>query len=137
MDIVQKVKFSSEKLFFVQPKRFWHSHSWIGFPKKWLGIQKFRSLLTKLLGLRDMQKLLFEIRSFHTYIHKKIIGLGTYLLRIVNSKGQLISKCLFGVFKFFQKTNEKIRLNYWVLWYLKWTCFRSFFGGNRRHQKTI
>ena len=24
-----------------------------------------------------------------------------------------------------------------LLWYLKLTCFRSFFGGNIRHQKTI
>ena len=29
------------------------------------------------------------------------------------SKGQLISKCLFGVFTFCQKTNEKNRFNYY------------------------
>ena len=78
------------------------------------------------------------------------------------TKGQLISKCLFGVFDFSQKTNENkstwgiivvksnffvgnfvqmmapkghFEINWPLLWYLRLTCFRSFFGRNRRHQK--
>ena len=38
---------------------------------------------------------------------------------------------VFGVIDFLQKTNELIRFYYYA------TCFRSFFGGNRRPQKTI
>ena len=52
-------------------------------------------------------------------------------MKRVHAKGQIISKCLFGVFNFFQKTNEWIRLYYYV------TCFRSSFGRNWRHQKDI
>ena len=37
----------------------------------------------------------------------------------------------FGVIDFLQKTNEQIRLYYCE------NCFRSFFGGNLRPQKTI
>ena len=39
--IIQEVKFSSEKLFLDQSKKFWHSQNEIGFPKYQLGIQKF------------------------------------------------------------------------------------------------
>ena len=39
-------------------------------------------------------------------------------------KGQLISKCLFGIFNSPKKTNEKNWLYYYA------TCFRSFFGRN-------
>ena len=44
------------------------------------------------------------------------------------SKGQLISKCLFGVFNFFQKTNEKqVDLRHHSS---KVEFVRSFFGRN-------
>ena len=43
-------------------------------------------------------------------------------------KGQLISKWLLDVFDFLQKTNENLFVE-------EIKCFRSFFGGNRRHQK--
>ena len=39
------------------------------------------------------------------------------------AKGQLISKCIFGVFNFSQKTNKTFQL----LGYLRSTCSRSFF----------
>jgi hypothetical protein len=38
----------------------------------------------------------------HLWIWKK----GDFLTKILKVKGQIISKCLFGVFNFFQKTNE-------------------------------
>ena len=40
--MAQKVKFSSEKLFLVQFKKFCHSQNDIGFPKHQLGIQTFK-----------------------------------------------------------------------------------------------
>ena len=46
------------------------------------------------------------------------------LIFIVYSKGQLISKCLFGVFNFLQKTNENKSHS------SKIEFVRSFFGGN-------
>ena len=51
-----------------------------------------------------------------------------------DAKGQLISKCLFGVFNFSQKTNDEIQL------YCYDTTGRLvfvLFGGNWRHQKEI
>jgi hypothetical protein len=33
LEVVQKVKFSSEKLYLVQSKKFWHSQKEIGFPE--------------------------------------------------------------------------------------------------------
>ena len=42
----------------------------------------------------------------------------------LGTKGQLISKCLFGYLQFFQKNKWKL-----LLWsYLKLNCFRSFSG---------
>jgi hypothetical protein len=37
------MKFSSEKLFWVQSKRFWHFQNEIEFPKDQLGYEKFTS----------------------------------------------------------------------------------------------
>ena len=54
----------------------------------------------------------------------------------VISKGQLISKCLFGVFNFFQKMNESIQL-YYDAWCLRSTCFCPFFWRNWRRQKDM
>ena len=46
----------------------------------------------------------------------------------VHTKGQIISKCLFGVFNFHQKTNEKqVDLSFHSS---KVKLFRLFFGGN-------
>ena len=47
-------------------------------------------------------------------------------------KGQLISKCLFGIFNS-PKNKRKIRLYF----NLKSNCFRLFFWENWRHQKDI
>ena len=47
------------------------------------------------------------------------------------AKVQIISKWFFGFIAFLQKTNEQIRLTTMT------TCFRSFFGGNRRPLKTF
>ena len=50
-------------------------------------------------------------------------------------KGQLISKCLFGVFNSSKKMNEKIRLNYYDT--SGRIVFVRFFWKNWRHQKTF
>ena len=50
------------------------------------------------------------------------------------TKGQLISKCLFGIFNFSKKRTKN---STWLQWYLKSNCFRSFFWKNWRHQKEI
>ena len=58
-------------------------------------------------------------------------NISTFWQKRTFTKGQLISKGLFGMYpQFFQKTNEKIRL-----WYLRSTCFRSLFGRIWIHQK--
>ena len=44
------------------------------------------------------------INCLYTYLKSSML---TLHFQIVYIKGQLISKCLFGVFKFFQKMNEK------------------------------
>ena len=44
------------------------------------------------------------------------------------SKGQLISKCLLGIFNSLKKTNKKISTL--LQWYLKSNCFYSFFWDN-------
>ena len=47
-------------------------------------------------------------------------------------KGQIKSKWFFqAVRRFLQKTNK------WIQFYYYETCFRSFFGGNWRHQNDI
>ena len=43
-----------------------------------------------------------------------------------SDKGQLISKCLFGVFNFFQKSNENKSTSGIIV--VKSNCFPSFFG---------
>ena len=43
----------------------------------------------------------------------------------VAGKGQLISKCLFGIFNSPKKRTKNSTL---LLWYLKSNCFCSFFG---------
>ena len=54
----------------------------------------------------------------------------SFFQRII--KGQLISKCLFGIFNSSKKETKKF-----VLWYLKSNCFRSFFGRIEDTQKDI
>ena len=54
--------------------------------------------------------------------------------RIYLAKGQLISKCFFGVIDFLQKTNERIRLTTMIT---QVDLFLFVFGGNRRPQKTL
>ena len=49
-----------------------------------------------------------------------------FCLALTPAKGQLISKCLFDVFNFSKKTDKTFRL----LWYLRSTCSRLFFGRN-------
>ena len=50
-------------------------------------------------------------------------------------KNQYFSPPYFWCLRFPPK-NEQRNLTL-LLWYLKLTCFHSFFGGNRRHQNTI
>ena len=52
-----------------------------------------------------------------------------FALDLVFTKGQLISKSLFCVFNFLQKTNKN------KSYISKNECIRSFFGGNRWLQK--
>ena len=49
-----------------------------------------------------------ELSEHPRLLGSSVVGyLGSsYLMIIVKPKGQIISKCLFGVFNFFQKTNE-------------------------------
>ena len=53
--------------------------------------------------------------------------------KIYRAKGQTKSKWFFPSQHFFQETNKRIQL----YWYLRSTCFRPFFGRNRRLQKDI
>ena len=55
------------------------------------------------------------------------------MLNLFYPKGQLISKCLFGVFNFFQKTNEN--MSTWGIIVVKTNSFVRFFG--RIHGLTI
>ena len=50
------------------------------------------------------------------------------------SKGQLISKCLFGIFSSPKNEQKNSPL---LLWYLKSNCFRSFFGRIEDTKKTF
>ena len=59
----------------------------------------------------------------------KIIGelsATRFLLHFLYPKGDIISKCLFGVFKFFQKTNENKSIRDIIA--VKSIFFRLFFG---------
>ena len=51
LDMIQKVKFSSEKLFLIKFKIFWHSQNEIGFSKHQMGIQKFRSRINSSINI--------------------------------------------------------------------------------------
>ena len=51
------------------------------------------------------------------------------------TKGQIISKRLFGILGFFQKTNERIR--FFCLTVLKTNLFVCFFGRIRGYQKVF
>ena len=53
---------------------------------------------------------------------------------ILKAKGQKKSKWSFQVDVSSEKRKNKF---YLLLWNLRLTCFRSFFGGNWRHQKDI
>ena len=58
-----------------------------------------------------------------------------YLSKIISeTKGQLISKGLFGILNSSKKRTKKLTN---LLWYLRSTCFRSFFGRIWRYQKDI
>ena len=71
-------------------------------------------------------------QAFATYLLTSNCNLWNLRKFHVKSQlGQLISKCLFGVFNFFQKMNK------WIHFYYYATCFRSFFVRNWRHQKDI
>ena len=52
----------------------------------------------------------------------------------VITKGQLISKGLFGILNSSKKWTKKFNLTT-ILWCLRSTCFRLFFGRIWRHQK--
>ena len=51
LDMIQKVKFSSENLFLIKFKIFWHSQNEIGFSKRQMGIQKFRSRINSSINI--------------------------------------------------------------------------------------
>ena len=55
----------------------------------------------------------------------------THHIIVVDTKGQLISKCLFGVFNFLQKTNKNKSHG------SKIEFLRSFFGGNLGLKKSF
>ena len=58
-------------------------------------------------------------------LNKVLRLLWNYLPKDLKTKGQLISKCFFGIFNSPKKRTKKSTL---LLWYLKSNCFRSFFG---------
>ena len=62
--------------------------------------------------------------NFHVLSPERKSGEQKSFILMQNSKGQLISKCLFGVFTFFQKTNENKSTS------SKVEFVRSFFGRN-------
>ena len=49
-----------------------------------------------------------------------------YILTNIQTKGQLISKCLFGIFNSPKKRTKKLDFTTYYLEYLKQNCFRSF-----------
>merc|ERR1719264_1204622 len=71
------------------------------------------------------------------YILRKVFGgflkplTPPYISKDIFIKGQLISKCLFGVFTFFQKTNE----NKWTSSKVEFVC--SVFGRNFSLKKSF
>ena len=58
--------------------------------------------IKKKIGSKDFRRRVQSVR----YIFEKSIHLAQNYAPCPILKGQLISKCLFGVFKFFQKTNK-------------------------------
>ena len=64
---------------------------------------------------------------FHLLHEKQQEGRIIFLKTIkVHTKGQLISKGLFGILNYSKKTNEQIQLNYYDT--SGQLCFRSIFG---------
>ena len=72
-------------------------------------------------------KPVFPVGSVPALFTKKEHLNDTFLKQAKETKGQLISKCLFGCsyLQFSQKMNEKIQL-YYLTWFHKLNCFRSF-----------
>ena len=64
--------------------------------------------------------------------NKLVFTRGHFYVLPFMRKGQLISKAFWHP-QFFQKTNEKIRLNYYDT--SSRLVFEGFFGGNQRHKK--
>ena len=81
------------------------------------------------IGLKS-RGVMFSSVFWWDYFHFFILDLKASLFGSHNkesAKGQIISKGLFDVLKFFQKTNENTST------YSKSSCFRSFLGRIRRY----
>ena len=79
-------------------------------------------VLGNMMG-KKIQKLNMSLVKF-MFSKKATKNYKIFTVDLTLSKGQLISKCLFGVFTFFQKTNENKSTS------SKVEFVRSFFGRN-------
>ena len=71
---------------------------------------------------------MFQTVEGSFFLYAKITFIGMALNQLGSTKSQIISKCLFGLFNYLQKTNE----NKWILGFIvsKVELVHSFFGGN-------
>ena len=96
-----------------------HMYSKLFFPKVFSLKKCFLSVF-QYVNFESEKKKIFSIMFRFC---EKATKIWSYLpLRLYVTKGQIISKCLFGVFNFFQKTNEytshssKNRIHSFVFW---------------------
>ena len=92
-----------------------------------------RGLLRALFRLVPKHLLKFQLLQTFCSNSRSITSWAFFLtlLFFISTKGQLISKSLFGVFNFLQKTNENKSHS------RKIEFFRSFFGGNLWLEKSF
>ena len=81
-------------------------------------------------GLKIWVRLTLECTCLYKVFRRNGFCFSTHQ-HFCDAKGQFISKCLFGVFTFFQKTNENKSTN------SKVKFVRSFFGRNVRLKKSF
>ena len=115
------------------PNPDWLSYNWRSLLAQETFISK-RSPWRKVLF--DIFTLIFKIEDILVYVWetsscnwKALVKWSLDSKLSIPTKDQLISKCLFGVFNFFQKTNENTSHS------SKNEFIGSFFGGNRWPQK--
>ena len=145
--MAKKIRLKSDFFFFSLFSLFWRILLLLFFFPNFLSYitewqTKFSEKVADLVVEKKMDRK-YEINAFSSSYTNEILrqfsevdfvqlAIGGMLMVIIIltkisifTKGQLISKCLFGIFNSPKKRTKNLSL---LLWYIKLNCFRSFFG---------